>query len=214
MREKIGKVILALIGLLVFWGLIRIVIWGYDTKNNYKGIVDEKSYEIDANISNIKEGVPFAIKRAKEWREGLELEYIRVVFNTKEEMESKKGTIVYKFYESNVKSGLDASAEVYLDMNNNCITRFESDYGDSKELLGGGNSLEVDKWKIDIGEAVDIFLNEMNKSGMLEYKADNIIIRCWQNSWEIALLSEVEVGRTEFLVEINPETKEILRVKE
>lgn len=68
MREKIGKVILALIGLLVFWGLIRIVIWGYDiydTKNNYKGIVDEKSYEIDANISNIKEGVPFAIKRAK-----------------------------------------------------------------------------------------------------------------------------------------------------
>lgn len=217
MKNKFWKIVFGLVGTLVLCGIIRIGIWGYDiydTKNNYKGIVDEKSYEIDANISNIKEGVPFAIKRAKEWREGLELEYIRVVFNTKEEMESKKGTIVYKFYESNVKSGLDSSAEVYLDMNNNCITRFESDYGDSKELLGGGNSLEVDKWKIDIGEAVDIFLNEMNKCGMLEYKADNIIIRCWQNSWEIALLSEVEVGRTEFLVEINPETKEILRVKE
>ena len=160
MKNKFGKIVFGLVGTLVLCGIIRIGIWGYDiydTKNNYKGIVDEKSYEIDANISNIKEGVPFAIKRAKEWREGLELEYIRVVFNTKEEMESKKGTIVYKFYESNVKYGLDASAEVYLDMNNNCITRFESDYGDSKELLGGGNSLEVDKWKIDIGEAVDIF---------------------------------------------------------
>lgn len=68
MKNKFGKIVFGLVGTLVLCGIIRIGIWGYDiydTKNNYKGIVDEKSYEIDANISNIKEGVPFAIKRAK-----------------------------------------------------------------------------------------------------------------------------------------------------
>ncbi|MBE6049780.1 MAG: hypothetical protein E7214_03725 [Clostridium sp.] len=78
-------------------------------------------------------------------------------------------------------------------MSSNSITKFQVSYGTSKQLLGGEPYLELDKWKMDLGKAIDIFMNKMRENGIVDYKASNIIIRCFKESLEVALLTDGDI---------------------
>lgn len=125
LQEKIqNQIIFSLVGIVI---LLKVGIWGYniyDNNTNYKGIIDKEEYKLDTDIEGIKDGVPFAVKRTKEYREGLELNYVKVEFENEEQLQDKKGVIMYVFYEEGVKSDLDASANLYLDMSRNSIKSF------------------------------------------------------------------------------------------
>lgn len=204
MFSKYTKTIIFII--ILFLGICLITACNKEYEN---GESDKKEYHIGKSVLTIKCGIPYAIDRAKKWRTGLYLDYIKVAFNGVEELEKRKGEIMYSFYEDDAKENFDANAYVLLDMKKNSIVSFESSYGTAKVLLGGDGELKTDKWKLDIDKAIDIAFNKIGKDKILKHKEPNLVIRCWEKNWEIAVVGD---KFDDYGVEVNPENGEIIRV--
>lgn len=176
-----------------------------------KGVSDSVERKIENPIETIKMGIPIAIQRAQEWRNNLNLNYINVSFVGIESIKSRKGKIVYFFYEENVKKNLDASAEVEIDMVKNSIVKFNSEYGAAREMIGGGDILKTEKWTIDINEAFEIAIKEIGEDKLTENSNPAVIIRCSEKFWDFAVYSNSAATHEDWLVVINPETGKVIR---
>lgn len=174
------------------------------------GITDNSVQKIETNINSIRDGLPYAIKRVNEWRSDLYLDYISVAFNDEKQISDKKGIVSYNFYGKNVKDGLDASVEVKIDMNSNSIIQFMSSYGTSKVLLGGGQEIKISDWRIDINDAIETATKAIGKEKILKHDKPNVIIRCWANEWEVAVLSSGEHKKDDYRIELNPKMGEVI----
>jgi hypothetical protein len=179
--------------------------------SNLEGITDTTERKLDEPIVKIIDGIPFAQKRAEEWRENLKLNYINAVFVGKESINNRKGQIIYYFYEENVKKNLDSSAEVYIDMNKNSLTKFSSQYGTGKELIGSSNFLDTKEWTVDIGEVFEIAEGEIGVDIIEKYDNPKVVLRCTEKFWEYALFFNSNAAHEDWLVIVNPKTGEVIR---
>lgn len=167
--------------------------------------------ELDQVIDSIKSGLPYAIKRVEEWRDSMVLSFINAGFIGKEQIENRKGTISYFFYEEKVTEKLDAYAYINIDMNNNCIYDFTSSYGTPKELGGGPEEvLDVNVWNVDISDIFDIVEEKLGVNYLDQYDEPKVVLRCGENWWDFAVYENSTSPIEEFVIEINPITGEIL----
>ena len=161
----------------------------YCSREYEDGESDKKIYPLDRQIASIKDGLPFAIAKAEKWRAGAEFYRFVVTLIGKDEIVNKRGEIVYYFYKEKAKGRFDGSAKVVLDMKTNSITSFDSLYGTSKYLMGN-DELDIDNWKLDIDEAVDIAFEKIGKDKILSLDKPIIEIECRGQFWDITVLNE------------------------
>lgn len=81
---------------------VIIMLTGCDSELTPKGYSDYTEISLEKTIDSIKAGIPFATERVGEWRDTMHLNFINVGFVGKEQIENRKGTINYLFYEENV----------------------------------------------------------------------------------------------------------------
>lgn len=206
--EKMGRfnlkfIIIALLATIIFGTFVSC------KKEIEAGESDKKVYHLEHQISSIKDGISYATDRAKQWRPGLYLDYIKVTLNGVDEILNKKGEILYRFYEERAKDDLDADAYVLLDMKKNSIISFDSSYGTPKVLIGGYSKLDTSKWILDIDKAVDILIEKIGKDKIQKHENPNIVIRCWENYWEIAVVGN---QFDDYVVTVNPSNLEIISI--
>lgn|GEM_PF-2247778 len=165
---------------------------------------DHTEIPLDVNIDTVKSGIPYATHRVEEWRDTMVLNYINVGFYGKEQIRNRKGDISYFFYEENVTKKLDAEASVGIDMNNNTITRFASDYGTPKQLGGSALMLNTENWTIDINEAFDIVEAKIGKDIIYQYDNPKVVVGCSESFWTFSVYSEPEAPYADLIITINP----------
>lgn len=169
---------------------------------------------LDETVNSIKSGLPYATQRVDEWRSTMHLNFINAGFIGKEQIKDRKGTISYNYYEENITKKLDAQAYVIIDTNKNSIIRFSSTYGTAKKLGGSAEVLNTDNWNIDINEAFDIAIAELGEDSILEYDNPKVVLRCSEFFWEFAVYSSPDAPYQDLMVQINPETGEVMDVKD
>ncbi len=184
---------------------------------------DREHRPIDKPINTVKDGIPYAKKRALEWGDLVYLKSIRVAFYGKEEFNSRKGTIFYSL--AVVKNDSDyppPEADVRIDMNENAIYVF-SVMGDSRNYnvklsksekqsdLNNMKEIQTDQWNIDIDEALEIAIKALGTDTILEYENSNIVLRCYETKWELTVYNPPYVDQ---LVIINPVTGEIIKTED
>lgn len=166
---------------------------------------DQTEIRLNERIDTIKKGLPYAMERAKKWRDSLYLEYINVGFIGKEQIDSRNGDITYFFYEMNVKDKLDADATVDISMSKNSIFNFSSSYGSSKQLIGGnGEELDTDIWIIDIPEVFDLAESLLGENYLDTYKNPKIVLGCSESMWYFEIYETEEATYSIYELKIDP----------
>lgn len=187
------------------------------SSNRLKEITDKTERPLHTTITTVKDAIPFAVVRAKEWHKDAFLSGITISFEGKEEIESKRGRIHAWFLAYDEESEPIGQAEVLISMKNNNIYYFSG--GPPIPKLETGLEINPSTWNIDIDEAVDTAINAIGNKELDKYENPKIVIICIQNLWQITLYSGTKSNEGmmfyEHIIEVNlnPQTGQIMSIR-
>ena len=186
------------------------------SSNRLEQISDRTERPLNTTITTVKEAIPFAVARAKEWQPDAFLSGIGVGFEGKDEIASKKGIINTRFLVYNKEKEAIGRAEVLISMKNNNIYYFSG--GPPVPKLERGLEIHPDTWNIDINEALDLAITAIGKKELEKYQNPKIVILCVQSLWEVTLYSGTKNDKGmlyEHIIEvkINPQKGQIMSIR-
>ncbi|MFC4769422.1 hypothetical protein [Effusibacillus consociatus] len=175
-----------------------------------KDIDDKTIIPLPHSISTIKEGLPFANKRASEWRKDAELSYVVVRFEGKDAIKNRKGVIAYRYYVKNKSLiGLPhAVCYVEIDLDKQSIVRFQA-YGSDKL---DDTMINIAKWNLDLDDVFGVVEKQLDSNVIDKHSKPIVVIRAFEDFWHFAIFPSPDSHGEELLVVIDPVTKEIKRI--
>ncbi|MEL7656897.1 MAG: hypothetical protein AAGU75_13435, partial [Bacillota bacterium] len=89
------------------------------SSNRVEKVIDKTERPLHTTITTVKEAIPFAVARAREWHPDAFLSGITIGFDGKDEIASKKGRIHTRFLVYNKKNEVIGRADVDISMKDN-----------------------------------------------------------------------------------------------
>lgn len=141
---------------------------------------DVKKIELDKSIKSVEDGLPFALKRAIEWRKDAVLTSIQIVSDGKEEIQDRNGNLNYIFeFEYVNEKAPGGILIVSMSTKSNCIELVSASH-DGEETFRKVNELEFKKTGVNINKIYDTAINAIGNDSIL--KLNHPFIRVSINS--------------------------------
>lgn len=205
------KKILIVLGVIVFVAL-GVIIYKHYTHWSMQKIEIMDAESLPITVLNVKDGIPFADNKAKEWNKNAVLSNVVVDFEGRDRINEQVGVINYHYFvENHDKIGLPyAVCWVAIDTLKQEKVRFSAYGGKNLE----GMPIDTSLWVIDIPDVFNIIKNKGYLEVINQYNNPKIVIRAYPKFWSVGIFLDGDSTYENISITIDYQTGYVLQLND
>ena len=215
-KKVLGISVLILTGIVVVAGIaISIAALQEKPPEHPLDFQDIKKVELEKPINSVEDGLPFALKRANEWRKDAVLTGVQIVSKGKEEIENRNGRVNYTFefeYVNEKKPG--GILIISVSTKSNRIELVSASH-DGEDKFRKVNELELKEMTLNINKIYETAIKATGKDSILKFNQPFIRVSINSNDAVFETgTSETKLPVIKHKITIDMSTFKIIKIEE